>query len=465
MENLPRSIQVALTKRTERQFLLYLESELIAYIANFVDSEDGKVRPYAIGSTCLHNSFYRLITHKLCDYLQLLHRNSHFSDIIVNPKVGVDYHDLLAKREHGELVVLADLGMVKEVPIANDGVEKEPEPELGVRLESEEIKPLTLKLAKTKLTHDKERLVDHSIPRQDPEDRIVGKGDIHSRQEDFIESTTYGKDTSKENYISSRELLGDKNLENDESKEDQCVKEHNQSSQYHSIDRVQKKLEKVVENQRILDNQRNIDNQKRLNYQNRDNQHKNLDYEQKTHFNYQGKPRPSLLNRPPRNRMNRYNQSPEFHHPHFSQPLVSPGKPFPLQTPLYPLHQPYYPQYPSSSSAMLPMYFPYNIPPTQPYAYWPQAGTYFQPEFKSGPWMQDNSRTVGRHMGTSGPVPVITRTSPPQDHLHIPPLMAESYIGQHNAPGFPYDHETARRILNNPYIILPGHKKRNRKRS
>ncbi|KAK6463077.1 hypothetical protein DFJ63DRAFT_334634 [Scheffersomyces coipomensis] len=119
MSELPSSIKSALVKPLERVYLLYLERELISFIqdalldypqhqeGNEEEQEDNKQQQqpkpqYTIKANYLKNSYYRLLSHQLCQYYNLQHWNNTLNEIIVTPTDAFNYKDFMSVIEKSD---------------------------------------------------------------------------------------------------------------------------------------------------------------------------------------------------------------------------------------------------------------------------------------------------------------------------------------------------------------------------
>ncbi|KAG5419263.1 hypothetical protein I9W82_003030 [Candida metapsilosis] len=96
--DIPQSILTALTKYQDRPFILYLEKDLIKFIKNSILGNI-KQPEYVIQAQYLKNSYYRLLSHQLCHYYHLQHWNNQSNEIVVTPSENFDYGLFLTKIE------------------------------------------------------------------------------------------------------------------------------------------------------------------------------------------------------------------------------------------------------------------------------------------------------------------------------------------------------------------------------
>ena len=110
--NIPKSIITALTRHQDRPFILYLEKDLIKFIKNSILGNI-KQPEYVIQAQYLKNSYYRLLSHQLCQYYHLQHWNNQQSEIVVTPIPDYDYQsfkELLDEdNESSDFVKVADV--------------------------------------------------------------------------------------------------------------------------------------------------------------------------------------------------------------------------------------------------------------------------------------------------------------------------------------------------------------------
>ncbi|CUM67671.1 uncharacterized protein PRCAT00005373001 [Priceomyces carsonii] len=110
--DIPESIQVALSKNREREYLLFLEKELIKFIRHQINSGSRDIL-FTIEATYLINSYYRLLSHQLCQYYHLQHWNNKSNEIIASPIKKVDYNMVLKSFESGRKLSDQIRGRVK----------------------------------------------------------------------------------------------------------------------------------------------------------------------------------------------------------------------------------------------------------------------------------------------------------------------------------------------------------------
>lgn len=97
----PSSITSALLKQQERVYLLHLEKNLVNFIRNSILVSKVPVHnpcqgpSYTIHSIYLKNSYYRLLTHQLCQYYNLQHWNNQQNEIIVSATQNFDYAEFI----------------------------------------------------------------------------------------------------------------------------------------------------------------------------------------------------------------------------------------------------------------------------------------------------------------------------------------------------------------------------------
>ncbi|KAG7195593.1 uncharacterized protein KQ657_003360 [Scheffersomyces spartinae] len=93
----PSSITKALIKQQERVYLLHLEKSLVNFIKNNILQLQllNQSPVYVIHSIYLKNSYYRLLTHQLCQYYNLQHWNNQQNEIVVSPRQNFDYGDFI----------------------------------------------------------------------------------------------------------------------------------------------------------------------------------------------------------------------------------------------------------------------------------------------------------------------------------------------------------------------------------
>ncbi|KAI5960986.1 uncharacterized protein KGF55_004253 [Candida pseudojiufengensis] len=101
MTEIPKSIITALTKYQDRPFILYLEKDLIQFIKNSILGNI-KQPEYVIQAQYLKNSYYRLLSHQLCQYYQLQHWNNQQNEIVVTPSENFDYKSFVLVIEDNE---------------------------------------------------------------------------------------------------------------------------------------------------------------------------------------------------------------------------------------------------------------------------------------------------------------------------------------------------------------------------
>lgn len=91
VQEVPSSIRTALLKVQERIYLLYLEKELIKFINGVIMGVNEDRLQYLIKVHYLKNSYYRLLSHQLCQYYNLHHQNNQFKEILVTMIDNFDY--------------------------------------------------------------------------------------------------------------------------------------------------------------------------------------------------------------------------------------------------------------------------------------------------------------------------------------------------------------------------------------
>lgn len=95
MYDIPQPIKTVASKQQEKVYLLNLEKELIAFIKDPILSKNDALL-YTIQASVLKNSYYRLISHQICQYYHLQHWNNASNDIIVTFCAdGFDYEKLI----------------------------------------------------------------------------------------------------------------------------------------------------------------------------------------------------------------------------------------------------------------------------------------------------------------------------------------------------------------------------------
>lgn len=91
MNNIPQPIKTVITKPQEKLYVLRLEKELIAFIKESVLLKLESPL-FTIHAGVLKNSYYRLLSHQICQHYHLQHWNNGSNDIIVTLSAdGFDY--------------------------------------------------------------------------------------------------------------------------------------------------------------------------------------------------------------------------------------------------------------------------------------------------------------------------------------------------------------------------------------
>lgn len=97
VSEVPTAIKTALAKAQERLYLLYLEKELINFITGVSLGTTHDLQ-YVIKVHYLKNSYYRLLSHQLCQYYNLQHQNNQFNEILVTIVDNFDYQEFMDKK-------------------------------------------------------------------------------------------------------------------------------------------------------------------------------------------------------------------------------------------------------------------------------------------------------------------------------------------------------------------------------
>lgn len=84
------TLQTALKKNQDRVYLLRLERDLVGFLKSA-----GKVPQFVIMSDVLINSYYRLLSHQLCQYYSLIHINGSNGEILVSLNPQKDYLEII----------------------------------------------------------------------------------------------------------------------------------------------------------------------------------------------------------------------------------------------------------------------------------------------------------------------------------------------------------------------------------
>ena len=98
---IPSSLLTALSKQQDKLYILHLEKDLIKFIKNSVLGNI-KQPEYIIQAQYLKNSYYRLLSHQLCQYYNLQHWNNTFNEIIVTPIPDFDYQQFIKAIESSD---------------------------------------------------------------------------------------------------------------------------------------------------------------------------------------------------------------------------------------------------------------------------------------------------------------------------------------------------------------------------
>lgn len=111
MNDIPQPITTVVTKPQEKLYVLHLEKDLIAFIKeSILLKQESPV--YTIQSEVLKNSYYRLLSHQVCQHYHLQHWNNGSNDIIVTLSAdGFDYEkfsEVLDQKEDKSFTKICD---------------------------------------------------------------------------------------------------------------------------------------------------------------------------------------------------------------------------------------------------------------------------------------------------------------------------------------------------------------------
>lgn len=114
MSEIPNSIKNALTKQQDRIYLLHLEKDVLHFmktklIAETITTTATTTPQYVIQAQYLKNSYYRLLSHQLCQYYNLQHWNNTSNEIIVTPTVSFNYKELMDKIDSHQFIKICDI--------------------------------------------------------------------------------------------------------------------------------------------------------------------------------------------------------------------------------------------------------------------------------------------------------------------------------------------------------------------
>ncbi|KAI5952551.1 hypothetical protein KGF54_003418 [Candida jiufengensis] len=429
MSDIPKSIITALTKYQDRPFILYLEKDLIKFIKNSILGNI-KQPEYVIQAQYLKNSYYRLLSHQLCHYYQLQHWNNQSNEIVVTPTENFDYKSfiLIIEDENNEFMKISDIAhqyQAEHSPNTFNNQELNDEStsnkaDINDNSSNGIINNKDDTSNNIQVPSDVNKNVNSDKPTKP---KFIVKKIINKPQTPEIDSS---KETNIEKKLTNLKINDNDNKNNESSipqSEDSDVSITTDStnkstieSQRASKEALYKKLRDEIflkededqegddeEEEEDLDDAEDVDseesNSKKGQNSETDNHTFTKDHSHKSKYhnnnnNYRYK----------HNNNQYYNSHPNHHHNHHNQQQQ---QQHPYQMPI----QFTYPQ----------MYSPQGLSPTIP-----QGPILYNPYYPNQP-----------------------------QHI-IPPQGFTTYttFPIHHQP--PYDKETERRILNNPYIILPG---------
>lgn len=111
MNNIPQPIKTVVTKPQEKLYVLRLEKDLIAFIKESILLKLESPL-FTIHAGVLKNSYYRLLSHQVCQHYHLQHWNNGSNDIIVTLSAdGFDYEkfsDILDLKEDNSFTKICD---------------------------------------------------------------------------------------------------------------------------------------------------------------------------------------------------------------------------------------------------------------------------------------------------------------------------------------------------------------------
>ncbi|KAG7663078.1 uncharacterized protein J8A68_003388 [[Candida] subhashii] len=370
-EEIPNSLKNALVKQQDRLYLLHLEKDLINFIkTNIHPQQDNPTTPppqYTIQAQYLKNSYYRLLSHQLCQYYNLQHWNNTSNEIIVTPTNNYNYKELISKIDASEFTKIYDISQ----QYAQQQQQQSTEP-------NEQQPPIPIK----------PKLIVKKIIKPSTPDSELSEG-----TKDLDVSKIISDDTAASTPTSDHFSDASSNIE----------------SQRASKEALYMKLrEEIFQNNEDEDDEEEEDDDEEDDIQQPEYFHHNRDY-QNTYNN------------------SRYPQSYAYN--------TSPYNPaIPMQVPIHltpqgvmpPQFQPMYP--PNTASQQQ------QVPPRSPGATTTGTGApMIYPPYYTPPTM----------------IPTGTPTYPYPSPMYMPPPPP------HHQQQPKYDKETERRLLNNPYIILP----------
>lgn len=99
MNDIPQPLKTIATRPQEKLYVLHLETELIVFIKESILLKNESPL-YIIHAGVLKNSYYRLLSHQICQHYHLQHWNNGSNDIIVTlSSDGFDYEKFIERLE------------------------------------------------------------------------------------------------------------------------------------------------------------------------------------------------------------------------------------------------------------------------------------------------------------------------------------------------------------------------------
>lgn len=406
MSEIPQAVRTAILKQQERIFLLHLEKDLVAFITKKHKSK--KEAQHIIQAMYLKNSYYRLLSHQLCQYYNLQHWNNTSNEIIVTFVEEFDYETFIEQLDGDNELYMRLSEYIQVLPTA-----VEPKTVSSIPMKP---KMLMKKLSKgSKLNGETKPETEEIINFKLENLSIEGL--------DNMESQRANKEAL---YMKIREQIFD-----------QQTKEDNDDEEEEDEDEERSSSESGGENGSADTSESSIDDFYRNQHHNHSSQNHNQAFNGAFAF-------PPVPPPPPG-----YNYP--MDHPNVYNNSIPMGFPSPaLQYPYGVNYSPHYPPMPQFQGPPIPPSPSQQQQPTTP-------GT--------AEMMSPVPPPVGPPGAMPPPVMIPYIVSPTAS---FPPMgMAPAMVSPHgryknyhynnsnNNRNYSYDKEMERKILNNPYIILP----------
>lgn len=394
MSEIPQSVRTAILKQQERIFLLHLEKDLIGFITR--KHKNKKEAQHIIQAMYLKNSYYRLLSHQLCQYYNLQHWNNTSNEIIVSFEEDFSY-DIFLKKVDGDNEQFMRLS------------------------EYIQLQAVTGEVAKPAV---KPRMLMKKKSNQEPsESEAIINSKLVSLSIDDLNNIESQRANKEALYMKIREKIFDQQThEDEEDQDDEEDEERSSGGDNGSADTSESSIDDFYRNQHL-----NGGMQQQF--------PSHAPPPPPPHHGYNYPVDPNVYNSPVPMDPNIYNTSIPMGFP-------SPGLQYPFN------YNPHYPPVP-----------PFQGPPISP------SPSQHQPS------------TGGGTVPMPPPVmfPYVVSSPASFAPLGVPPIVPlhgryknNNYNNKNHDRRYSYDKELERKILNNPYIILPDnntkHKKQHYKR-